>query len=213
MGGEVMAWGQGPENRAGPQRGLEPGWPQGDSLAQAPHLWAVYPSQPGVSSPDSKVLRTFLTRKGYGTKNALVVADTWFAGKENESKHAVAVFRIRNVTDAVIDWPVSVFMTAYASLGEPRSIVVNQVEVALDPGDYSASDCAKNAVLGIPPDRDSTVIFMAGSGPDYFVSTTLPLTARSLCLGFFNDCLDLPEGLEFVDDLKVTTEASRREPD
>ena len=119
-----------------------PQGPAGDSFSGAPYRWIVFstyvqsggwyasndplmyggvhPSQWGdgnatadMMSSSKDVLRTLFTRKGYGGKNALVAADEWQSYSSTNSKHAAALFRIRNTTENTIDWQATVFMTCY----------------------------------------------------------------------------------------------------
>jgi hypothetical protein len=67
---------------------------------------------------------------------------------------------------------------------------------------WVASSCnsssAVGLVLSIPPSRTSTVIFVSTSGQP-------APQIRSVILAFQNNSLDLPAGLEFVDDLETAS--------
>lgn len=210
----------------GPQGEEGPPGPAGNSFSGAPYRWAVFstygqsdgwyagdnaamyggvsPSQWGdgnatadMMSPDKEVLRTLFTRKGYGGKNALVAAEEWQSYLSTNSKHAAALFRVKNTTANAINWQASVYMTCYSGGDERASIALNGTSVWVNTGNRFATTAPQTVALSIPPDRTSTAIFVAGSSP---VSTT-----RSLLLAFTNNCLQLPAGLEFVDDFDTAT--------
>ena len=52
-------------------------------------------------------------------------------------------------------------------------------------------------LITLPANRTSTVIFTVPAG--------YPNTMRSLFMGFYNNMLMLPTGLEYVDDLQTAT--------
>ena len=81
--------------------------------------------------------------------------------------------------------------TGYGGWNEYRSITVNGQNNVCDGGDHRASD-ERTDTLTIPANRTSTVIVVA--------SSTNPSTSRSIALYFWNNTLNLPEGLEFIDD-------------
>lgn len=177
------------------------GWYAGNSAAMyggvAPSMWSDGSARAYMMSSDKEVLRTLFSRKGYGGKNALVAADEWYSYSSTNSKHAAALFRIRNTTENTISWRPSVYMTCYGGWGEWASIALNGANVYEDGSNRTAMTPPTNVSLPIPPNRTSTAIFVAGSGP--------PQYTRSLLLAFTNNCLELPAGLEFVDDLDTAT--------
>jgi len=149
-------------------------------------------------SSDKDVLRTLFNKKGYAGKNATVWAEEWYSYSSTNSKHAAALFRINNTTENPITWNVYAYMTAYGGWGERASIAVNGTEVWYSGGStYSAAHSFSQSIT-IPPGQVSTVIFVS--------SSTLPSNTRGLFLAFYNDCLDLPEGLEYVDDLDTAAD-------
>ncbi len=177
------------------------GWYAGNSAAMyggvAPSMWSDGSARAYMMSSDKEVLRTLFSRKGYGGKNALVAADEWYSYSSTNSKHAAALFRIRNTTENTISWRPSVYMTCYGGWGEWASIALNGANVYEDGSNRTAMTPPTSVSLPIPPNRSSTAIFVAGSGP--------PQYTRSLLLAFTNNCLELPAGLEFVDDFDTAT--------
>ena len=163
-----------------------------------PSVWSDGNGMASQMSSDKEVLRTLFTRKGYGGKNAVVAADEWYSYSSTNCKHGAALFRIRNTTKSAINWPVSVYMTCYSGWGERASIALNGVDVWNSGGSNRLAFTPPVSVnLLIPPSRTSTAIFVAGSSP---TSQT-----RSLYLAFTNNRLELPAGLEYVDDLDTAT--------
>ena len=105
---------------------------------------------------------------------------------------AGALFRVRNNTNAEIVWPARFNSTSYSGWNERSSVMINGQNLRNDPNDYASQ--AQSLDITIPPNRTSTVIFISASDTqngDY----------RSCFLAFHGGSLNLPEGLEFVDDL------------
>jgi hypothetical protein len=67
---------------------------------------------------------------------------------------------------------------------------------------WSSGGCSSTVqvsqTLSIPANRTSTVVFVSSSAPPAG-------SARSVFLAFVNNSLDLPAGLEFVDDLETAS--------
>ncbi|MBT3191252.1 MAG: hypothetical protein HN341_01725 [Verrucomicrobia bacterium] len=146
-------------------------------------------------STNKSVLCTLFNRKGYAGKNATVYADEWYSYSSTNSKHAGALFRIRNTTGASINWTVYWYRTAYGGWSERASISINGANTWNSGGSNYGPGHSSSHVISVPPNQVSTVTFIAASSSD---SGT-----RSCFLGFYNDCLDLPTGLEYVDDLDM----------
>ncbi|PCI79690.1 MAG: hypothetical protein COB20_04320 [SAR86 cluster bacterium] len=144
-------------------------------------------------------LQTLFTKKGYASKNALIIADTWTSVSSTNGKMALALFRIKNTTSSAILWPVTAHHTSYHGWGERASVALNGTSV----WDSGSSNINSTAVpqthnLLIPANSTSTAIFASGS--------TAPGTnSRTVFLAFSGDSLLLPAGLEYVDDLDVAT--------
>lgn len=151
-------------------------------------------------SSDKEVLRTLFCRKGYGGANAVVACEQWASYSSTNSRHAAALFRIRNTTAAAIDWTTTVHQTAYVSWSESASVALNGTLIWKSTADLHTS-ATQTHVLSIPPARVSTAIFIAGSGP----ASTGTTNTRALLLAFRGGCLTLPAGLEYVDDFDTAT--------
>jgi hypothetical protein len=141
-------------------------------------------------------IRSFINRKGYGSKNATVVADTWLSFSSTNSKIALALFRVKNTTGAPIDWIVNTYQSSYAGWGEVASVALNGSQIYL--GVNNSASTTLTHTLTIPANGTSTAIFQSASGQHSGNS-------RTLALIFYNDSLQLPAGLEYVDDLDVAT--------
>lgn len=153
-------------------------------------------------SSDKDVLRSLLTRKGYAGDNALVIADEWCQGNYtyDQAKYVVVLFRIENSTGGAINWTPCFYATGAggSNFYEPSSMALNGVNMWA--GGKIEPRYKFNTTISIPANRTSTVIFAVGSSES---NTANGL--RSLFLAFTDDCLDLPAGLRFVDDLDTAT--------
>ena len=99
------------------------------------------------------------------------------------------LFQVENTTDRAIDWNVHYYFTAFAGWSELASLAVNGQLVRADSQTGSAF-----AMLSLPAHQVSNIIAVAGSGSPAG-------NMRSNELGFYNNSLDLPGGLRFVDQL------------
>lgn len=153
-------------------------------------------------SPDMEVLRTLFTRKGYGGKNANVVSDVFFQYSSTNGKHTVVLFRIKNTTGSDIPWTVDFYYSAHSQWSERASVALNGTLIWVSTG-ISNPNSNTSEILTIPANSTSTVIFVSSGGNQ--LSITGNITVREHKLGFFNNTLELPAGLEYVDDLDVAT--------
>ena len=144
------------------------------------------------------LLRQFFTRHGpqIGTlKNAMVYMDNGYMHNSTDGIFFAALFRVHNRTDQAINWSVSWYGTGNNSWENRRSISLNGSNIHCPNSNYYSSDNS-NHTLSIPPNRTSTVIFIANSA---YPSSN----HASQTLYFFNNSLVLPEGLSFIDDFDV----------
>lgn len=163
----------------------------------APSTWT---DSNGVAASitDVGVLRDLVTQKGYGGKNALVVADTWYSYSSTNGTMAIAVFRIKNTTANGIVWTAKTFQTSYSEWGEKASVALNGSSIWDSGGNNYGATTGHTHFMTIPASSTSTVIFVSGS-------SSPSGSSRTCMLAFYNDSLDLPAGLEFVDDLDTAT--------
>ncbi len=187
--------------------GSVPDWMMGDNSAMFgginPSLWTGGGALASSMSSDKEVLRTLFTRKGYGGKNATVVSQVFFQYSSTSGKVAVVLFRIKNNTPGAITWTPDFYYTCYSGWDELASVALNGVNMwdsgTLDSGPNENTTVA----LSIPADRTSTVIFVSTSGDTS--SSHADVYTRPLILAFHNNSLELPAGLEYVDDLDTAT--------
>jgi hypothetical protein len=168
-----------------------------------PSSWADANATAGNISADKDVLRTLYNRKGYGGKNALVLADRYCAYSSTNAKMVTALFRIKNSTENAITWNTHFYATAFPGWSERASIAVNGQDTWTSGGSTLTPAQPVDVSLTIPANRTSTVIFVSASGPPTTLSNGLSM--RSLVFGFCGNCLDLPSGLQFTDDLDTAT--------
>lgn len=220
---------QGPQGVAGAQGATGPAGPSGGSHTGAIYRWIVFstydqssgwisnnnsaifggihPSSWSDSSATAEALGTIeqvrglFTRKGYGGKNANVVADTWGHTSSTNGKIAGALFRIKNTTGAAITWTANAYQTAYNVWGERASVAVNGTLFWTSGSSDLGAITTQTHAIPIPANGTSTVVFTASSASP----SATPDGTRTLFLAFHNDSLELPAGLEYVDDLDVAT--------
>lgn len=163
----------------------------------APSTWGDGNGMAHQMSSTTEILRTLFQRRGSeigSIQNATVYAEEHKTYSSTNSRHAGALFRVKNTTGNDINWSVSWFRTAYAGWGERASIALNGAAFWNSGGSNLGADSSSSHTFSIPKNRTSTVIFVsASSNPSGEYHATF--------LAFFNNTLKLPAGLEFVDDL------------
>ena len=111
------------------------------------------------------------------------------------AQHAFALFRVHNSTDSDINWNARFHATAYSGWSNRASVAINGQNLWCPSSDYGANH-HHSLDITIPANRTSTVIFSSSSHYEWSSS-------MSNTLIFKDNSLDLPAGLEFVDDLDV----------
>ena len=146
-------------------------------------------------SSNADYLRNLFTRRGPtigSIKSSVVYAEEWYSYSSTNSRHAAALFRVRNNTKSAIKWNVYWYGTGYGGWNEYRGAAMNGSNHYYSSGNFGPSH-QLTTTFNVPANRTSTIIFVAASSSQ---SGT-----RSCFLAFYNNCLVLPNGLEFVDDL------------
>jgi subtilisin-like proprotein convertase family protein len=167
-----------------------------------PSTWSDGEGKASDISADKSVQATLFHRKGSAVNNARVYSE-WFKYGRNrgcsscQSRFAGTLFRIKNTTAAAVAWPVRFAYTAYPGWSERASVALNGQNIWSSDSNCSAG-CLKDVSLSIPAGRTSTVIFVSTTGPE-------SSSSRALILGFTNNSLALPTGLQYVDDLDTAT--------
>jgi subtilisin-like proprotein convertase family protein len=177
------------------------GWYAGNKtqffLGVNPSNWGDGNAKAAQISSNTDILRTMFTMRGpaIGTlKNVVVWAEEWRSYSSTNSRHAAVLFRIRNTTKASIKWTAYWYRTAYGGWSERASIALNGSQIWESGGSTYSPNHTSSHSLTFPANRVSTAIFVASSSQPSG-------DMRSLFLTFYNNCMALPKGLEFVDDL------------
>ena len=164
------------------------------TLGIAPSTWTDGNAQVEQISSNKDWLRSVLTQRGVGGKNAMVIQDGFQYYSSTDGPVTIAMFRIRNTTNSPITWTPTFVNTYYASWSERASIALNGVNQWTSGGaDCNTSACQSSVSMTIPPSRVSSVLFasLGGQPSGGF---------RSNVLGIINDTAELPAGLVYVDD-------------
>lgn len=99
--------------------------------------------------------------------------------------------RIRNTKATAVTWTMYLYYSSYSGWSERAGVSVNRANT-WESGGNNCAYCTVSINLSIPPGRISNVVVTTASGSG---SGTRPNF-----LAFYNDCLELPDGLEWVDD-------------
>ena len=179
------------------------GWAMEDDASMfgdiSPSQWAEGNVTAAQMATDLNTLSTLFTNRGYAGTNAMIwseLSDYYLS--DYSGNVAAALFRIKNSTDSAITWNPSLCFSTGGDGDERASIAVNGSLVWAGSGTGASR---ATLVVSVPPDQTSTMIV---------TSTRAQWTSwyGKWCttqLGFGNNSLDLPEGLEFVDDLPAAT--------
>jgi hypothetical protein len=162
-----------------------------------PQAWSDGGAKAESIMSDKEVLRTFFINKAYAGKNAMVYNDTWTSYSSTNGKLVIVMFRILNSTASAINWTPAFYYSANAEWGEYASVALNGVAVWNSGTSGYTTSSGALPTMSIPANSISTVFVVSASG---VVNTT-----RTCVLAFYNNCLQLPAGLEFVDDLDTAT--------
>lgn len=166
-----------------------------------PSNWSDNNATAAGISADKKVQAALFNKKAAISPNSVVWAETWAAFSSTNGKLAGALFRVRNTTGSAVNWTLYYHATGYVGWSEKASIALNGVDVWSTTGD-SYSTASYTVTVSIPANRVSTLICVAGGSPPFNAGS---FTSRTTALAFRNNCLTLPAGLEFVDDLDTAT--------
>ena len=154
-----------------------------------PSSWTDGNATANMISLTPQSLAALFTDRRHAGNNAMVVSDTDEYYSSTNGQMTAALFQVENTTDHAIDWNVSYYFTAYAGWNEFSSLAVNGQLVRADSQTGSAF-----ATLSLPAHQVSHIIAVAGAGSPAG-------NMRSNELGFYNNSLELPGGLRFVDQL------------
>jgi subtilisin-like proprotein convertase family protein len=177
------------------------GWLMGDNPAMYggvnPSSWTDSNASAANISSDKEVLRTLFTNRGFAKYNANIASYVYHMYSSTTGRVTIAMFRIANTTGKAVQWTPNFYYTSYTDSGERASIAINGQEV-WNPAN-NCNSCTATPALTIPAQKVSTVIFVSPSGTAY--SWGYSLQVRQNVLGFYNNSLKLPDGLQYVDDI------------
>jgi hypothetical protein len=180
-------------------------WLMGNNAAMSggvnPSTWTDGNATAQNMSADLGVLSTFFTNKGYAGKNAMIWSEVEATFSSTNGEIGAALFRIQNSTGSAINWTPSFYYSSFGAWNEWAGVAVNGVNVWTSGGSNTLS--SQSVTLSIPANSTSTVIFTSSLGPAF-----AGLSERAGQLGFFNNSLQLPAGLAFVDDLVESPSAA-----
>jgi len=161
-------------------------WGDGNALAHDMH-------------PDMKYMKRLFSKRGYGDNfGATVCALTWEMPHSTDDRRCGAFFRIKNTGTSAKNWNVQWHWTGWHGWGNYASLAVNKNNHWHG---ECYSMCYRNENINIPANsagnRISSIAFVTGgSGPYGHYNHH-----RMVYLSFQK--LDVPDGLEFVDDMET----------
>ena len=167
----------------------------------SPSNWSNNNYRAADLSSDKARLTTLFNRRGYKSRNGdlMVTSDGWTSHDTSDSsKFAGALFRIKNTTNAPITWRVRWYYTSYSSWSNRASLAVNGEHIW--DGSNEGPGSNRTDDITIPADRTSTVIFISSS---YRWDCGYHTCRWQVDLGFYENSLNLPDGLEYVDDMDI----------
>jgi hypothetical protein len=168
------------------------------TLGIAPSTWTDNNATVDQISSNKDWLKSMLSSKGYGGRNASVIQDNFTYYSSTDGPVTIAMFRIRNTTGAPITWTPQYMITYYAGWGERASVALNGVlQWSSGGSDCNSWACQHSVAMTIPANRTSSVVFAALGGH--------PSSNRSNVLVINNDSAQLPTGLVYVDDFDTMT--------
>jgi hypothetical protein len=164
----------------------------------APSTWSDGNGLASNMSADKNVLRTLFSNKGFAGKNALVYAQQYVDWNSSTAgRHVASLFRVRNNTTSDASWTFRYYYTSYGSYNEYASCALNGVSVFSTSGNCRVGQCYNDVTVAIPKSRVSTLICINGASPQNVPNWEMH---RHLMMGFGNNSLALPTGVEFIDD-------------
>lgn len=182
------------------------GWLAGNEAALfglvAPSQWTDGNATAAWIPGDKEYQRALFTQKGYCGKNALVYAEVRHQYSSTDGRVVACLFRVKNTTSNPITWTLFLKYTANSAWSEMASLALNGAGLWTSGGGSGTQSATVN--LSIPANRTSTVIVVSTASAAWSIPGE-PIYTRQVFLGFYNDCLQLPAGLQYVDDLDVAS--------
>eukprot|EP00056_Hartaetosiga_gracilis_P013786 m.231558 g.231558 ORF g.231558 m.231558 type:complete len:416 (-) comp13899_c1_seq16:1198-2445(-) len=170
-------------------------WYMGNNAALyggvSPNTWGDSSGRAYQMKFSPEYMRAFFNKKVYCGWNCAVHNEEWYSYSSSNSMHGGVFMRIRNTSPNDIAWPISFLYSSYSGWGEYASVSVNGNN-QWNTGSNCHS-CNVKLDLNLPKKSTSSVVVISGSSAE---SGT-----RTMHLSFIDNCLQLPDGLEWVDDL------------
>merc|ERR1719345_167402 len=169
-----------------------------------PSTWTDGNARADMMNADVKYLQRVFTQKETSNKyGANICSEMFETYSSTNGMVCMALFRIKNTGTSTIRWAPPITMTSYTGWGEAASISLNGNNLIGTKNCYY--ECRFTPTLQIPAnsqkDRISTAIFASTSSHPYGHHNQW----RAALLLFRDNSLELPNGLEFVDDLDTIT--------
>lgn len=181
------------------------GWFNGNSgnsfAGIAPSTWTDGSGRAWNMANDWNAINRLLIRKGTASAyGGTICAETRIFYSSTDGGVCAAAMRINNPTTRTINWTPQMLFTSYSGWGEYASISVNKAQTW---SNNCQNECVIRPTLEMPANRISTVMMIATSSSP--VSGWAGFYQRSTLLMFKDNGLNLPDGLEFVDDFDTLT--------
>lgn len=165
----------------------------------APSNWTDSNATAGQIGSDAEYLKSLFINRATAGKNSLVFSEVIPQYSSTDGRIGLALFRIKNSTGSAINWTPAYYYTCYGAWGEMASIALNGNNIWTSNANCTATNCSVATTITLPANRTSTIIFAVSTG--VATSTGTSISIRPLLLAFYNNSLQLPAGLEYVDDI------------
>jgi hypothetical protein len=172
------------------------GWMQGNEHqgygGRHPSQWGDSNTWAHDMNEDLKYIKRLFNKEIYGDKFGMTVcAESWEMPHSTDDKRCGAIARIRNTNSGNTNWRVDWSFSGWCGWGNRASTALNRRNVW---GGCCHGICQRTDTYTMKPGEVNTVAWIAGGTHPYGHYNHY----RMVFLSFNN--LDLPNGLEFVDD-------------
>merc|ERR1711881_25988 len=168
-----------------------------------PQQWDDSNGRAWQLSGDKNVLRGLFNKRGYMGWQGTVWHEEWMSHSSTTSHHTGVLFRIKNTRSNNINWRVNMYYTSHPGWSERALATINGAGTWESHGSHCGAHCSSNINFNIPGGRISTVIMISASSPRS--SGCCNFGPRGNWLAFRENTLQLPNGLEYVDDMDYVT--------
>lgn len=177
------------------------GWFQDNDNAPfggvAPSQWVDNNAYAHQMNGDIKYLRRLFNKPGFGDKTgATACAENFYMPHSTDDRRCGVLFRIRNTNPGKTNWKVNWSFTGWCGWGNRASVAMNKKNIW---GGCCTDGCSRDETFGLVPqgttEKINTIVFVAGGASPHGHYNNM----RTTYLMFNN--LDLPSGIEFVDDI------------